>query len=132
MATTTTITPKVLCRRSRGVFDSVDADDIQDAIDEACRNVSQKVFASRYDDGVFYFACHILSTLALMAASGSPEASVGAVPPGPIQSEKILSWTGTYAVSEGGVFDDALATTSWGREFLRLQNTVCAQTHRVL
>jgi hypothetical protein len=121
------VTPASLYRRARGAFDGVDEDCVQDAIDEACRYVSEIEWGSRFDDGVFYLACHILAEAAQIeaaAADGGAAATGGAVPAGPISSESILSWRASYAVSEGGVFDDAFATTTWGRQYL-------ARCHRV-
>lgn len=117
----TSITPDVLRERARGAFDDVDPADVQTAIDEACRYVSEPAWGSRFDDGIFYLACHILAELAAIeeaAEDGGASATVGAMPAGPVMSEKILSWSASYAVSEGGVFDDAFATTTWGRMFL--------------
>jgi len=117
----TTVTPENLNTRSRCAFDDVDPADIQTAIDEACRYISESNWGSRFDDGVFYLACHILAELGALeeaARDGGAAATVGAVPAGPVMAEKILGWSANYAVSEGGVFDDAFATTSWGRMFL--------------
>lgn len=123
----TSITPKNLRERARGAFDSVDPAAIQQAIDEACRYVSEPNWGSRFDDGVFYLACHILAEAAALeeaAESGGASATIGAVPSGPVLSERILSWSATYAGTEGGVFDDAFATTSWGRAYLARCNLV--------
>jgi hypothetical protein len=123
----TSITPDVLYQRSRGVFDSVDSDCVQNAIDEAVRYVSEVNWGDRYDDGVFYLSCHILAESAMLEQAGTdggPAATGGAVPAGPVMSESILSWRTTYSVSEGGVFDDGLATTTWGRQYLARSNRV--------
>jgi len=123
----TSITPDVLYQRSRGVFDSVDSDCVQDAIDEAVRYVSEVNWGDRYNDGVFYLACHILAESAMLEQAGSdggPASTGGAVPAGPVMSESILSWRTTYSVSEGGIFDDALATTTWGRQYLARSSRV--------
>lgn len=115
------VTPDDLYTRSRGAFNTVDPDDVQLAIDEAERYVSQSNWGARADDGVFYLACHILAETAMIveaADDGGPAATGGAVPAGPVQTEKILSWSASYSVSEGGVFDDEFSTTTWGRQFI--------------
>jgi len=124
----TTVTPGTLRTKAQGAFDSVDDEAIQLAIDEAGRYISAENWSGRLDDGVFYLACHILAELATVADAaadgGGAAATLGAVPAGPVSTEKILSWSATYSVSEGGVFDDALATTSWGRMFLARESRV--------
>lgn len=124
---TTTITPDILFDRSRDVFSEVDEDCVQLAIDEAVRYVSEVNWGGRYDDAIFYLACHILcefAQLELAAVDGGTASTGGAIPAGPVMAEKILSWSTSYAVSEGGVFDDAFATTSWGRMFLARESRV--------
>ena len=123
----TSLTPATFRVRARGVFDSVEDEEIQLTIDEACRYVSEENWGERFDDGVFYMTAHILTELALLesaAGDGGAAASGNAVPAGPVSSESILQWRVSYAVSEGGAFDDALATTTWGRQYL-------ARCHRV-
>lgn len=117
----TSVTPATLRSRSRGAFDEVDEVAIQAAIDEACRYVSEVNWGSRFDDGVFYLACHILTEIEAMreaAQDGGAAATLGAVPAGPLTRESILDWSASYAVSGGGVFDDAFSTTVWGRQYL--------------
>lgn len=123
----TTVTPESLYAKSRGVFDSVDDACVQEAIDEAVRYVSEVDWGCRYDDGIFYLACHILAEAAsieVAASDGGASATVGAIPAGPVMSEKILTWSASYSVSEGGVFDDAFATTTWGRQYLARSSRV--------
>ena len=117
----TTVTPCSLRLRAAPIFDQLGDDVIQPAIDEACTYLNEVAWGSRFDDGVFYLACHILTELEMLkeaAADGGAAATANAVPPGAVSSESILSWRASYAVSEGGVFDDALATTTWGRQYL--------------
>lgn len=113
----TTVTPRTLKLRARPFSDLSDYV-VQLAIDEAVRWMDEAQWGpSHYDDGVFYFSCHILEEDAKLNATVAGS-SGDAVPAGPVQSEKILSWSISYAVAEGGAFDDALATTAWGRRFI--------------
>lgn len=129
----TTVTPSTLKDRAP-VFAEVNASAVQSAIDEATRWVSESQWGpSHYNDGVFYLACHILEESAQLNAEGvTPGTSGDRVAPGPVQSEKILTWSASYSVSEGGVFDDAFATTAWGRQFLARRQLIHAATLRTI
>lgn len=98
--------------------------DCQAAIDEAVRWTSEPQWgASHFDDGIFYLACHILEESEALAAS-TPGQSGSAIAPGPVASERILSWSVTYATNSSGVWDDALATTPWGRRYIAARERV--------
>jgi len=117
-------------KRRAPMYAPVPNSDCQLAIDEADRWTSEAQWGlSHYDDGILYLACHILDE-AQALASASVGQSGGALQPGPVSSEKILTWSVTYAVSEGGTWDDALATTAWGRKYLALRGRVF--TSRIL
>lgn len=127
----TTVTPKSLRERAPA-FNTVSDTLVQGAIDEAVRWTSETQWGpSHFDDGVFYLACHILEEDAALSADGLKAGETGAaLPPGPVQSEKILTWSVSYAVAEGGSFDDALATTAWGRRYIARRQLVCAAMDR--
>lgn len=129
----TTVTPSTLKDRAP-VFAEVEAASVQLAIDEAVRWTSETQWGpSHYDDGVFYLACHVLEETSQLNADGvQPGESGDRVAPGPIQRESILNWSASYAVSEGGVFDDAFATTAWGRMFIARRQLISAATLRCL
>ena len=119
----TTVTPGSIKARATA-FVSLSDDVLQLAIDEAVRWISENNWGtSHYDDGVFYLACHIAEQMTSLAAASAGD-TTDTLPAGPKDSESLMSWRVSYAVSEGGAFDDALATTSWGRMYLALRGRV--------
>lgn len=120
----TTVVPNTIRTRAPA-FAGEDDTTLQAAIDEAVRWINEPAWgASHFDDGVLYLACHILTEDALLKAAPDAASQGEAIPAGPLASEKILTWSASYAVSEGGVFADALATTAWGRRFLARRQLV--------
>jgi len=107
------------------VFAEVPDCDVNAAIDEAVRWVDDVAWGpSHYDDGVFYFACHVLTENAMLNLEGmTPAGSAGSVPAGPITQERILTWSASYATA-GAFEDDALSTTAWGRRFIARRDLV--------
>ena len=120
----TTITPATLKARAPA-FATVRNVTLQVYIDEAVRWVDDVAWGpSHYDDGVFYFACHVLTENAMLNLEGmTPAGSAGSVPAGPITQERILTWSASYATA-GAFEDDALSTTAWGRRFIARRDLV--------
>ena len=119
-----TVTPKTMKAKASPLFDEVCDEDLQDAINTAVLLVSESNWGARYDDGVFFLASHFLTELESLKASGSIAASANAVSSSAIRSEKIKSWSVTYADVSSSLSDDPLSTTSWGRMFIARRNLV--------
>jgi hypothetical protein len=94
---------------------SATADELVDAaIAEAELQVSRTAWGEeRADAGVLYLAGHILKL----------DAQGGDAPPGPITSERLMSWGATYAVPTTGSSEPE-AVTAYGRRFLALRRGV--------
>lgn len=117
----TTVTPVSLKQRATA-FSSMDNEIVQSAINEAVRWIDEAAWGvSHFDDGVFYLACHILDEDAALnsATAGS---GADATPAGPLTSEKILGWSASWSSSDD--FNDALATTGWGRRYIARRSLV--------
>jgi hypothetical protein len=119
----TSLTPNSLKDRARS-FSSLSDAVVQAALDEAERWVNEEAWGSKYDDGVFYFACHILEEDSALNAVDAGD-GVSVLPAGPVTREKILNWEAEYATAKDFVEDD-LATTSWGRRFISRRRLVFA------
>lgn len=117
----TTVTPSTLKARATA-FASFGDSVVQAAIDEATRWTSETEWgSSHYDDGIFYLACHILDEDAALNAAGSGGGG-SATPAGPMTSEKLLTWSASWATPDE--FNDALATTGWGRRYISARQRV--------
>lgn len=118
----TTLTPSGLLTRAR-VFKSVADSEIQAAIDEAERWMCESNWGpSHYNDGVFYLAAHILAENEMLNSVETPAETGDAIAAGPLRSERILSWSASYESASD--FDDAWATTAWGRRFIARRDCV--------
>ena len=119
----TTITPAILKRRTRCIFTKVNKNEVQDAIDEAVRWLNEPNWgASHFDDGVLYLATHLLEELEGLRLAGLG-GGTNAVPAGAVESERLLSWSASYAINKA-FEDNALATTVWGRKFIAAQQRI--------
>ena len=119
----TSLTPSTLKDRARS-FASLSDTVVQTAIDEAVRWINEAAWGARFDDGVYYFACHLLEEDAALNAVDAGDGAT-ALPAGPVTAERILSWSAEYATSKDFV-EDNLATTSWGRRFIARRKLVFA------
>lgn len=111
--------------RTRRIFADVDVPCVEDALAEAARWVGEKAWANLYEDGIVYFAAHLLTELAQLEAgakTAGAQAGGSAVPAGPVTQERILNWSASYATE--AFSRDALATTSWGRMYLARRQLV--------
>lgn len=116
----TTVTPSTLKQRA-AAFAALSDSVVQAAINESVRWTSEPQWgASHFDDGVFYLACHILEE---DAALNSQQLGGGAsTPAGPKTAEKLLTWSAEWDSPDE--FNDALATTGWGRRYLAARGRV--------
>jgi hypothetical protein len=95
-------------------FASLDPGVVEAAIAEAELQVSRTAWGEeRADAGVLYLAAHILKL----------DAQGGDAPPGPITSERLMSWGATYAVPTTGSSEPE-AVTAYGRRYLALRRGV--------
>lgn len=106
------------------LFDETCEEDVQSALDSAALYLSEANWGSRYNDGQFLLAAHFLTELQMLISSSSIAGSATAIASGGIKSEKIKSWSATYADSNSAFDDNALSTTSWGRAFIARRNLV--------
>lgn len=119
----TSLTPNGLKDRARS-FSSISDAVVQVAIDEAARWMNETAWGTRFDDGVFYLACHILEEDAAMNNVDAGDGAT-ALPAGPVTAERILNWSAEYATAKDFI-DDDMATTSWGRRFISRRKLVFA------
>jgi hypothetical protein len=113
------VTAAVLKARFSEFADTAD-ELVEAALAEAELQVSRTAWGeARADAGVTYLAAHILKL----------DAQGGDAPPGPVTSERLMSWGATYAVPTSGSSEPE-ATTAYGRRFLALRRGVFAPRFR--
>lgn len=119
--------------RSSPAFDAVDDADVDIALDIAESYVSETDWGdSRYHHGVYFLAAHWLTAEEMLKAGNGSGVSggVGSVPAGAVTSEKIKSWSASYAspsASKMTLEEMSLSVTAWGRQFLALRQLVFAR-----
>lgn len=99
-----------------GEFAALDDAVVTRYIEKAKLQVSEQLWASKYDEGVESLAAHLLS-VAIAGAVG---------PSGPVAAETIGPMSRTYAsyAAFSGTDKDSLNATSYGREYKRLRATL--------
>ena len=118
----TTVTVDTLIARAPA-FKAADEACIQFAIDEAVLYTNETNWGAKFNNGVFYLACHILTESLAFAAAGL-EGGVSALPAGGVTSEKIDEWAATYGGLGNAFEGEALATTAWGRSYIARRKTI--------
>lgn len=120
----TTVTPSSFKSRFSPTFDCLTDNQVQAAIDQSVRWLNESCWGEcRYDDAVTYLTGHWLTIDAQIQAAGSPAAAATSTSTGAKKSEKLLTWSASWATP--GVFEsDPFGTTSFGQQFLSLRSLV--------
>lgn len=98
------------------VFDPLSDAVVEAAITEAELFVNETAWGDKYDTGVLYRAAHILE----LDSAGATAA------PGPVSSEKLLSYSVSYDGTSMDAADSNLASTAYGRRFIEARSTIFA------
>jgi hypothetical protein len=94
-------------------FAAEDNSVLQRAIDRAARQIGD-AWGDLADDGTLYLAAHLRS----VAKGGSSGTA------GPVQSKKVGELSVTYSVQMTPLTEGPLASTAYGREYLRMLYTL--------